>query len=214
MTATSAFVLLKVQAMKSPWKFLAELASRRRRQETDPTSDTAAGDSQAKEIEEKPKLLIGARSPEAGSEFHEEEAASPDHAVPASGSLAKVGDRAEPLAEPVAAQEVPPETVDRPSQSQGEAQPIQSIPANDSAPTVARTKRVTAKEKSRIRTAAGGQKAKGDNNAEQASTRENSFFGEASRLDEEISELREQLARKLRLQNSQLKKMLERFDHP
>ncbi|TCR80821.1 hypothetical protein [Rhizobium sp. BK376] len=200
--------------MKSPWKFLAELASRRRRPEHEATSDVAGGDGQTEAVKDQPQLLIAPGSPEAGSEFHEEEAVSPDHAVPASGSLAPVDDGAVPPAEPVAAQEVLPETVDRPSQPQGEAQPVQSIPANDSAPTVSGTKRVTAKEKGRTRTAAGGQKAKGDNDATQASPRENSFFGEATRLDQEISDLREQLARKLRLQNSQLKKMLERFDHP
>lgn len=38
------------------------------------------------------------------------------------------------------------------------------------------------------------------------------FFDEVARLDEEIKMLRSQLAQKLRLQNVQLKKMLERFE--
>lgn len=38
------------------------------------------------------------------------------------------------------------------------------------------------------------------------------FFGEAADLDEEIRNLRGQLATKLQSQNAQLKKMLERFD--
>ncbi|MBB3649311.1 hypothetical protein FHX14_005545 [Rhizobium sp. BK619] len=39
------------------------------------------------------------------------------------------------------------------------------------------------------------------------------FFDDAICLDEEIRLLRERLARKLRLQNAQLKRMLERFEH-
>ena len=38
------------------------------------------------------------------------------------------------------------------------------------------------------------------------------FFDEVALLDAEIKMLRNQLAQKLRLQNVQLKKMLERFD--
>ncbi|QFI70613.1 hypothetical protein EKH55_5739 (plasmid) [Sinorhizobium alkalisoli] len=38
------------------------------------------------------------------------------------------------------------------------------------------------------------------------------FFQEVGTLEEEIKMLRTQLARKLHLQNVQLKKMLERFD--
>ncbi|APG87104.1 hypothetical protein SAMCFNEI73_pB0422 (plasmid) [Sinorhizobium americanum] len=38
------------------------------------------------------------------------------------------------------------------------------------------------------------------------------FFHEVTTLDEEIKMLRTQLARKLYLQNVQLKKMLERFE--
>ncbi|MDP9812185.1 hypothetical protein J2W42_005055 [Rhizobium tibeticum] len=38
------------------------------------------------------------------------------------------------------------------------------------------------------------------------------FIGEVTGLDEDIKQLRNQLAQKLKLQNDQLKKMLERFD--
>ncbi|NTF97900.1 hypothetical protein [Rhizobium rhizogenes] len=38
------------------------------------------------------------------------------------------------------------------------------------------------------------------------------FFDDAVNLDEEIKQLRSQLAQKLHLQNSQLKKLLQRFD--
>jgi hypothetical protein len=40
----------------------------------------------------------------------------------------------------------------------------------------------------------------------------NPFFDEAASLDEDIKQLKDQLAQKLRLQNSQLRKMLERFE--
>jgi hypothetical protein len=50
-----------------------------------------------------------------------------------------------------------------------------------------------------------------DQSAQSPSSRE-TFFDEVAGLDEEIKQLRIQLAQKLHLQNVQLKKMLERFD--
>jgi hypothetical protein len=46
----------------------------------------------------------------------------------------------------------------------------------------------------------------------QPSSSRDLFFQEVGTLEEEIKMLRTQLARKLHLQNVQLKKMLERFD--
>jgi hypothetical protein len=40
----------------------------------------------------------------------------------------------------------------------------------------------------------------------------NPFFDEAASLDEDIKQLEDQLAQKLRLQNAQLRRMLERFE--
>jgi hypothetical protein len=40
------------------------------------------------------------------------------------------------------------------------------------------------------------------------------FVNEMATLDEDIRQLRRQLAEKLRLQNTQLKKMLGRYDTP
>ncbi|WP_245472449.1 cytochrome P450 [Rhizobium jaguaris] len=54
----------------------------------------------------------------------------------------------------------------------------------------------------------------GDNQIAQSSSRREAFFEEMARLDEEIKQLRSQLAQKLLLQNDQLKKMLERFEIP
>ncbi|MCA1495046.1 hypothetical protein I6F11_30030, partial [Ensifer sp. NBAIM29] len=48
--------------------------------------------------------------------------------------------------------------------------------------------------------------------SEQTSCSGDVFFSEVAILDEELKELRRLLAQKLRLQNVQLKKMLERFD--
>jgi hypothetical protein len=42
----------------------------------------------------------------------------------------------------------------------------------------------------------------------------NPFFDEAASLDEDIKQLRNQLAQKLRLQNAQLRNMLKRFERP
>jgi hypothetical protein len=53
--------------------------------------------------------------------------------------------------------------------------------------------------------------ADGDQTAQSPSSGE-SFFDDVASLDEEIRQLRSQLAHKLHLQNVQLSKMLSRFD--
>ncbi|QND44623.1 hypothetical protein HB780_02210 (plasmid) [Rhizobium lusitanum] len=78
-------------------------------------------------------------------------------------------------------------------------------------PRIPQTKRPARARKARAHAdAASTVTARQDQSAQSPSPRE-IFFEETVSLDEEIKQLRSQLAQKLRLQNSQLKKMLERF---
>ena len=85
-----------------------------------------------------------------------------------------------------------------------DAAPVVSVPARTKKPGRAKRTRTDMVAQS---TAVANK----DQNAQSSSSRE-AFFGEVAGLDEEIRQLRIQLAQKLHLQNVQLKKMLERFD--
>jgi hypothetical protein len=185
--------------MASPWKLLARLVSPRRqqRQEQGPADDV------------KPNVLAIAKPTETAAEnglntadppINEEPvaygrseavSADPDHSKETAGGVHGTADieGAKPVeaADPALSDNANPAARDAPKPSQtGEG--------------------ATRKRKSRGKTAAGGEAVP------PASPGLPAVSGDAIRLDEEIRLLRDQLTRKLQLQNAQLKRMLERFD--
>ena len=163
--------------MKSPWKFLAQLTSRRRPAETRESSighdaDTAAGESQAQQT---PTLPLNPTEASGGSGHDENRSVEPS-ATRTSHETEREVDAAREVLVPA-----------RPKRK-GRAKRTRTD-------MVAQSTAVANK----------------DQNAQSSSSRE-AFFGEVAGLDEEIRQLRIQLAQKLHLQNVQLKKMLERFD--
>lgn len=162
--------------MKSPWKFLAQLTSRRRPAETressiEPDADTEAGESQAQQTS-----AVTLKPTEASGSEHAENRSAEPVATTTSNELERDVDAVRAVAAP------------------------------------ARTKRPGRAKRTRTDIVAQSPAvANRDQNALASSPRE-AFFDEVADLDEEIKQLRIQLAQKLHLQNVQLKKMLERFD--
>ena len=163
--------------MKSPWKFLAQLTSRRRPAEPresaiERDADTEAGESQAPQTS---VLPLNPTEASRGSEHDESRSVEPLATAPSNETERDV-----------------------------DAAPAISAPA--------RTKKPGRAKRSRTDTVVQSPAVTNrDQNAQSPSSRE-AFFDEVTGLDEEIKQLRLQLAQKLHLQNVQLKKMLERFD--
>ncbi|MFA1673250.1 hypothetical protein ACDY97_10820 [Rhizobium mongolense] len=188
--------------MKTPWKFLAELASRRRPTETreSSTRDDADTEADLTEVSGRPghnenpavDLVATTTSDEPDSDLDLPQAISPPNDVeevqrPTRHEISRPGADAHAL--------VP-----------------ESKPSKKS-PRTPRTKRPERRPKRTRADMVSGSTAiaNSDQSAQSSSPRE-AFFDEVASLDEEIRQLRSQLAQKLHLQNVQLSRMLERFD--
>lgn len=177
--------------MKSPWKILAQFIPQRRSAEAsassighDPDTERSQG-----EAPQSSDLPLDATEAPRGNE-HEE------------SRLAELKTWTAP-AHHEAIRSTPKSAASR----------VESGPGKKSQRTPATTKPKPAKttRATRADTIAPSAAAARDK-ADLASSSRDAFFEEAAGLDEDIKQLRIQLARKLHLQNDQLKKMLERFD--
>ncbi|ULJ75494.1 hypothetical protein [Rhizobium gallicum] len=200
--------------MKTPWKFLAQLASRRRPTETRESSVRDDADTEASES--------GVRRASALSSDSTEVSGSPDDNENPAVDLVATTTSDEPDSDLDVPQAVSPpnggEEVQRPTRHEisrsganahalvPESQPSKKSPRKPRTKRPERTKRTRADMVSRSTAVANS-----DQSAKSSSPREG-FFDEVASLDEEIRQLRSQLAQKLHLQNIQLVKMLERFD--
>lgn len=199
--------------MKTPWKFLARLTSRRPSAKTQQSSIGNIAESKAfeSEAEHTPALRLSLRIA-ASPPAHDVEG-SVDHGPMASDKTKGDDDVAQALKQPIDAEEA--QTTARHDADHSVAE------ANSLTPkSAARTK---SHGKSRVKRRKRGKSANGESTAQSAvvpksdqslqpSSSRDLFFHEAATLDEEIKMLRIHLAQKLQLQNGQLKKMLERFD--
>ncbi|TCU38027.1 hypothetical protein EV129_105346 [Rhizobium azibense] len=198
--------------MKTPWKFLAQLASRRRPIETPESSvgddaDRVAGES-------------GIRQTSALSSNSTEVSGGADH---------DDNPAVDPLARPTSAEPDSdlngPPSVSRPRDGEGVQSParhetsrslgdtsVQEGRPSGKSPQTPRTKRLGRTKTPRADLVSKSTAVARSDQGAQSSSRRDGFFDEVTSLDEEIRQLRSQLAHKLRLQNVQLEKMLERFD--
>ncbi|PDT50838.1 MULTISPECIES: hypothetical protein [Sinorhizobium] len=199
--------------MKTPWKFLAQLTSRRPSAKAQQSSIGNSADSKAfeSEAEHTPALRLSLRVA-ASPPAHDEEV-SVDHASMASDKAKGDDDVAQALKQAIDAEAAQTTARHQVDHSGAEAN---SLVPNSAASTKSHGKpRVKRRER--------GKNANGESTAQsavapkshqslQASSSRDLFFQQAATLDEEIKMLRIHLAHKLQLQNGQLKKMLERFD--
>ncbi|MGF6175456.1 hypothetical protein [Ensifer sp. 4252] len=186
--------------MKSPWKYLVELASLGRA---------------AKEAERAPENTTDkAHTPPVASVDAPSAQSLPDGApaepmVEASNEMAATLDVAtsEPIATPVdQSREAASRSLDRPTGNHAllpdRARSTQPRPSNAQPRT--KTKRV------KDGTVRGDVEFASANSAAQRPPM--TFLEEVAALDAEVMQLRRQLTAKLRLQNTQLRKMLDRYD--
>ncbi|MGG7539763.1 hypothetical protein [Rhizobium sp. Nf11,1] len=193
--------------MKTPWKFLAELTSRRRAAKGPESSighdtDPAALDHEAEQTPAPPSTDVSA-SVDYNEAAPVEQVASPLTEKQGSGEAMQAsapsvdGDDAWTPAPSEAlhsdAALVPNET---------------SIKARKGSPP---SRRERTKELQASITARGAA-AKHEGQSVSPSSARDAFIDDVVSLDEDIKKLRSELARKLQLQNAQLKKMLKRFD--
>ncbi|QKK20377.1 hypothetical protein [Rhizobium indicum] len=198
--------------MKSPWKFLAQLTSRRRpveARESGVGADTEASESGAGQTS-----ALSSDSTEASGRRDHDENATVDLVARTTSNEAD-GDPgvARAVSPPVDVEEVQTPADHAVSRSGTDAHRF--APEGKTSKMSPRTppsgRQGRAKKTRTDRGSESTDVANSDQGAQSSSSRE-SFFDEVASVDEEIRQLRGQLAQKLHLQNVQLEKMLERFD--
>ena len=200
--------------MKSPWKFLAQLTSRRRSAETRQSSIERDADTEASESEAQQTSTRPLNPSEASRASEQDENRSGELVTTTtSNETGREVDAARAVSVPIDVEEVqaPARREVSPSHAEARALPLESE-TSKKFPRTPRTKRLGRAKTTRTDMVAQSTAvANKDQSAQSPSSRE-TFFDEVAGLDEEIKQLRIQLAQKLHLQNVQLKKMLERFD--
>ena len=192
--------------MKSPWKFLAELASRRR------SADNQGGENgpvdNAKVVKEKARATPPALN---SPEVTKPDRTKPPANIGAEGAaLVPEADGTPPAVRPV---DIAPTMVEVEDRSVNSAHA--SMPKGATAIRSLRTPRsslASGATNNPVDTAAQSTIAANEVGGAQLSSDGDGVFQEAANLDDEIKQLRIRLAQKLHLQNDQLRKMLERFE--
>ncbi|NTG04841.1 hypothetical protein G6K91_21900 [Agrobacterium rhizogenes] len=194
--------------MKPLWKFLAQLMSRQRPSVN--SGQTSERDSDRKPVETKlqpapPPLLA---SPEAAPGLeHDDESSSQDPVAATTVNTSEV--------DPVAPASLTAETREQKagaddSREQSVVDVAALVPARAAGEQLGipqvKPSKVTRKGR------ASPIAAVGEPVRQSPPVSGNPFFDEAASLDEDIKQLKDQLAQKLRLQNVQLRKMLKRFE--
>lgn len=190
--------------MKLPWKLLASLVSRRRPEDApaNPVENIAELEASKGDARQMPALLS------AWAEVEHDEKATPGDGAPiTSGESKRDPDAARREARSYDNDDI--RTPARPEASPPDGDVPLTLPsrqARERSPRLGGSKR--------NRTEALPQSTDVANNDQFAEplTSVESFFEEVASLDEEIRQLKRQLAQKLHLQNGQLIKLLERFE--
>ncbi|WP_026187587.1 hypothetical protein [Ensifer sp. BR816] len=199
--------------MKTPWKFLVQLTSRRPSAKAQEMSIGHDSDPEAlaSEAEETSKLPSDAA--EAASPPHRDEDVSVDHVSVAPVMRKADDDVAQALKPPIAIEEA--QTAARNEADHAGAEANSLVPestASTQSQNKPRIKRREGRKKAKARVAVQNAVAPKEKRSVQPASSRDLFFHDVAILDEEIKMLRTQLAQKLYLQNVQLKEMLERFD--
>ncbi|MDL2402914.1 hypothetical protein [Rhizobium mayense] len=199
--------------MKSPWKFLVRLTSRR-----PPARETSIGhgaDTDASQIDRQEALELPLNRTERTLGSGLDENRSVELVATDPTEFEPEVDAAGAASAPVDVDEVQEPALPelRWSNAEASALPLESETSKQPR-RIPQTKKPTHAKRIHADMAVQNAAVAGDNQIAQSSSRREAFFDEMARLDEEIKQLRSQLAQKLLLQNDQLKKMLERFEIP
>jgi len=198
--------------MKTPWKFLSRLNLGRSSPKAQPSSAGNETGFKTLEIEVEHTSALPSSPAVADSPPAQEEDVWIDQGPIASDKQEGRNDVAQVLEPPTGTDEAQASVRDEAGGSSTEANSLveKSAPSakSQSKPRIRRRERGKS-AKARVAAQSAGAPKRHDN-LQGRSSRE-LFFHELATLDEEIKELRMQLAQKLHLQNVQLKTMLERF---
>lgn len=196
--------------MKSPWKFLAQLTSRQRPAETRGRSIGRDADTEASESAAQQVRALPLSSGEGSHEYKHDE--NPSVVLTASNETEREVDAARVVSVPIDVKEVqapPPHEAHR---SSAEARALLVESKTSKKPRrIPRTKGPGRATRTRAEIVAQSDAVAKEKQSARSSSSREFFFDEVVGLDEEIGQLRVQLAQKLYLQNVQLKRMLERF---
>lgn len=190
--------------MKTPWRFLADLTSRRRPVKPEESSTGRSADAEASEGEAKSAPAVPSDAAASGAHV------SDDRPSAASNETESVHDAGAASEPPVDAEEV-----QAPALADAKVPLVEPDAAAVKTGTGAKPQRKPPAERgARAKKAQADVVAKSVAAADRAPVppSRDPFFDELASLDEEIRALRSELAQKLHRQNAQLKKMLERFD--
>ncbi|ACI57859.1 hypothetical protein Rleg9DRAFT_5602 [Rhizobium leguminosarum bv. trifolii WSM597] len=198
--------------MKTPWRFLVDLTSRRRpakAQESAISHDTDAG---ALEREDDPTPARPSLSGKPSAKTDDDQG-TPGGQVPvASSAVESDPDAARALESPVDIEEprtAAPDEADHPRAEADVSAP--KTKATGKLQNKRAVRRRARAKKAEAGVAAQSAVAAPEDPRSQPSPSRDPFFDDVASLDEDIKKLRSQLAQKLDLQNAQLRKMLERF---
>lgn len=202
--------------MKSPWRFVADLTSRRKPDQAPlqlPPPETIVEDDK-RDLENLPVASVATLLPlGAGKETAEAVATTGEQSLPAAIESVNETSEIEPTSSPEIEGYAEPSTAslnDAETPLAAEIEPERPVDAVPLETGVKPAKRV---KPANGRTAAPTTMAAVDEpKANLPAAQPLDFFGEASALDAEITELKLALSQKLKQQNAQLKKMLARFD--
>ncbi|SEI12460.1 hypothetical protein SAMN05216228_102482 [Rhizobium tibeticum] len=191
--------------MKSPWKLITGLVSRRQTPDTDENSAEPAAE--AKELEAPqtpadPPPSSLAESSELDSHSHDKSTTAVEPTPQGSDDGTQLSD-AESAPAKRRSRGEPARHFDTPD---AETKLTAAAIASAQEPRLKLSRKVRTINKLRVKSSSETDRAV------QTPPLEDPFIGEVTGLDEDIKQLRNQLAQKLKLQNDQLKKMLERFD--
>ncbi|OWV81746.1 hypothetical protein ATY77_00385 [Rhizobium sp. R634] len=186
--------------MKTPWRFLADLTSRRRPAKPEESSTGRSADAEASESEAKSAPAVPSDAAASGAHV------SDDRSPAISSETESVHDAG-------AASEPPVDAAEVQSPALADAQAPLFGAVKTGAGAKPQRKPPAKRQGSPKRTQADvvAKSLAASDRAPVAPSRD-PFFDDVARLDEEIRALRSELAQKLHRQNAQLKKMLERFD--
>jgi len=205
---------------KSPWKFLVGLATRRRETDSEDAASASKSDTDGSSAP-KTDLAAARHALTAPSAAHQDDLPAP---------TVTAANAPDPVVEDAAGAALAPPTDEvthasafagqnEPSQAAGFDAKDAAVEAGAASPQVRRTR-----GPGRPKNVGGGKSAAAADPgpaaverpaaAEPAVLADSPFLEQMASLDEEVQQLRLHLADKLRMQNEQLKKMLDRFNRP
>ncbi|MBB4189623.1 hypothetical protein GGE07_006319 [Sinorhizobium terangae] len=200
--------------MKTPWKFLVQLSSRRRPAKVQENSIAHDTDLEAREREAEDMPALPFDNPtEASSAPDPDAGVSVDQVSMLSDEPKNDPNLARAMSLPIDVQDANTPAPSETNHSGVEADALglksETSTKPQRKPPIKHRERP---KRARAQVAARSSFVTNEAQSVQRPSSGDPFFNEVVILDEEIKELRRLLAEKLRLQNVQLKKMLERFD--